>query len=102
MVPSLWLDSISLRPTNPLHDKTHLKCSRNGVRASFAECSRNVGHRVGAAVCLADGENIVNQFYSLNHAKGIIGIWKEDYNTTRPHSSLGYLAPAVYAQQCTH
>jgi len=44
----------------------------------------------------------VNQFYSLNHAKGIIGIWKEDYNTTRPHSSLGYLAPAVYAQQCTH
>ena len=44
----------------------------------------------------------VNQFYSLNHAKGIIGIWKEDYNTTRPHSSLGYLTPAVYAQQCTH
>ena len=44
----------------------------------------------------------VNQFYSLSHAKGIIGIWKEDYNTTRPHSSLGYLTPAVYAQQCTH
>jgi transposase InsO family protein len=39
---------------------------------------------------------------AFNHAKGIIGIWKEDYNTTRPHSSLGYLAPAVYAQQCTH
>ena len=44
----------------------------------------------------------VNQFYSLNHAKGVIGIWKEEYNTTRPHSSLGYLAPTVYAQQCTH
>jgi transposase InsO family protein len=44
----------------------------------------------------------VNEFYSLNHAKGVIGIWKEDYNTTRPHSSLGYLAPAVYAGQCTH
>jgi len=44
----------------------------------------------------------VNQFYSLSHAKGIIGIWKEDYNTTRPHSSLGYLAPAVYAEKCTH
>ena len=44
----------------------------------------------------------VNQFYSLSHAKGITGIWKEDYNTTRPHSSLGYLAPAVYAQKCTH
>jgi len=44
----------------------------------------------------------VNQFYSLNHAKGVIGIWKEEYNQTRPHSSLGYLAPEVYAQLCTH
>ena len=43
----------------------------------------------------------VNQFCSLSHAKGIIGIWKEDYNTTRPHSSRGYLAPAVYAEKCT-
>jgi len=44
----------------------------------------------------------VNQFYSLSHAKGIIGIWKEDYNTIKPHSSLKYLAPAVYAEKCTH
>ena len=41
----------------------------------------------------------VNQFYSLNHAKGAIGIWKKDYNTTRPHSSLGYFAPAMNAGQ---
>jgi transposase InsO family protein len=44
----------------------------------------------------------VNQFYSLNHARGIISIWKEEYNTTRPHSSLGYVTPSVYAGQCTH
>ena len=44
----------------------------------------------------------VNQFYSLNHAKGIIGLWKEEYNTIRPHSSLGYSTPSVYAGQCTH
>ncbi len=44
----------------------------------------------------------VNQFYSLDHAKGIIGIWKEEYNTIRPHSSLGYVTPSVYAGQCTH
>ena len=43
----------------------------------------------------------VNQFYSLSHAKGVIGIWKEDYSTTRPHSTLGYLAPAVHAEKCT-
>ncbi len=44
----------------------------------------------------------VNQFHSLNHAKGIIGIWKEEYNTIRPHSSLGYSTPNEYADQCTH
>lgn len=44
----------------------------------------------------------VNQFHSLNHAKGIIGIWKEEYNTIRPHSSLGYSTPNAYAGQCTH
>ena len=37
----------------------------------------------------------VNQVYSLSYAKGIIGIWKEDYNSARPHSSLGYLAQRV-------
>jgi putative transposase len=44
----------------------------------------------------------VNQFHSLSHAKCVIGMWKEEYNQTRPHSSPGYLAPAVYAQQCIH
>jgi putative transposase len=44
----------------------------------------------------------VNQFYSLNHAKGIIGLWKEQYNHIRPHSALGYLTPNAYAGQCTH
>ena len=44
----------------------------------------------------------VNQFYSLDHARGIIGIWKEEYNTIRPPSSLGYSTPSVYAGQCTH
>src|SRR5665647_940279 len=28
-------------------DETHLKCSRNGVRASFGICSRNAGHAWG-------------------------------------------------------
>jgi len=44
----------------------------------------------------------VTQFHSLIHARGIIGVWKEEYNTTRPHSSLGYIAPKNYADLCTH
>jgi transposase InsO family protein len=27
--------------------------------------------------------------------------WRIDYNLNRPHSSLGYLAPATYATTCT-
>ena len=37
-------------------------------------------------------------FGSLAHARAIIHVWKEDYNTERPHSALQQQAPAVYAQ----
>jgi transposase InsO family protein len=44
----------------------------------------------------------INSFYSLLHARVVISDWKAEYNTTRRHSSLGYLSPADYAQICTH
>src|ERR1044072_605435 len=37
-------------------------------------------------------------FTSLNHARAALAIWAEDYNTVRPHSALGNLAPAHYAK----
>ena len=36
-------------------------------------------------------------FFSMNHARAVIGGWVYDYNTARPHSSLGYLTPAAFA-----
>ncbi len=38
-------------------------------------------------------------FFSLDHARSTIAAWKEDYNTTRPHSSLAYQTPAAYAEK---
>lgn len=35
-------------------------------------------------------------FISLAHARAALDVWKEDYNTVRPHSSLGNLPPAAY------
>lgn len=32
-------------------------------------------------------------FDSLHHARHLIGAWRDDYNHTRPHSSLGGLTP---------
>ena len=37
-------------------------------------------------------------FTSLNHVREALAIWMEDYNTVRPHSSLGNLPPAAYAK----
>lgn len=36
-------------------------------------------------------------FYSLKEAKVLIERWREQYNTVRPHSSLGYRPPAPEA-----
>ena len=36
-------------------------------------------------------------FYTLKEAKVIIEKWRQEYNTFRPHSALGYLPPAPEA-----
>jgi putative transposase len=38
-------------------------------------------------------------FYSLAEAKVVIESWRRHYNTARPHSSLGYRAPAPQVLQ---
>ncbi|MGB8112129.1 MAG: IS3 family transposase [Candidatus Sulfotelmatobacter sp.] len=40
-------------------------------------------------------------FLDLDQARQIIAAWIADYNTTRPHSSLGYRTPAAYANYLT-
>lgn len=40
-------------------------------------------------------------FVDLNQARQLIGDWVTDYNTARPHSSLGYKTPAAYAVTLT-
>ena len=37
-------------------------------------------------------------FSSLAHARQALATWMDDYNTVRPHSGLGNLPPATYAQ----
>ena len=40
-------------------------------------------------------------FIDLDQARRLIGDWVTDYNTARPHSSLGYKTPAAYARTLT-
>ena len=41
----------------------------------------------------------VEQFDSLLEAQVLLEDWGIEYNTKRPHSSLGRLAPAAYAER---
>jgi putative transposase len=38
-------------------------------------------------------------FYNLSEVRTMTEEWREDYNTERPHKSLGYLSPLRYAEQ---
>jgi putative transposase len=40
------------------------------------------------------------EFESQPQAQAMGLLWKEEYNTERPHSSLGYKTPAEYADTC--
>jgi putative transposase len=40
-------------------------------------------------------------FLGLDHARSAILEWTQDYNTMRPHSSLGYRTPAAFAATLT-
>lgn len=39
-------------------------------------------------------------FADVREARALAGSWKNEYNHRRPHSSLGYVPPAVYAARC--
>jgi len=41
----------------------------------------------------------VNLFFSLPDVREKLESWRQDYNTLRPHGSLGHLPPAEYAQE---
>jgi putative transposase len=40
------------------------------------------------------------EFESEPQARALGALWKEEYNTERPHSSLGYQTPAEFAATC--
>ena len=38
-------------------------------------------------------------FRSLDHAREALAIWKDDYNTIRPHSAIGNIPPAIFSKR---
>jgi len=48
-------------------------------------------------------DELVNEtlFFGIDDAREAVAEWAHTYNTERPHSALGYQAPAVFAAQLT-
>lgn len=38
-------------------------------------------------------------FFTIGQARAILARWAHDYNTERPHSSLGYATPTAFAAE---
>ena len=76
-----WLNTLSVKPL----------CIEPGIPGKMAMSNRST------ARCATDESLNREIFYSLEEAQNLIERWRKDYNTIRPHSSLGYHPPAPQA-----
>jgi putative transposase len=71
---------------------------RKGVKLSFISPGKPIENAFAESFNgrLLDECLNTNWFMSLKHARDVIEEWRKDYNTVRPHSSLGGLAPQEF------
>jgi len=74
---------------------------RNGVRLHFIEPGKPVQNAFVESFNGKFRDECLNEhwFINLADARRTIEEWRIDYNTCRPHSSLGYLTPIEYANK---
>ncbi len=77
--------------------------SVNGDAGVGIDGGEEVAERVGSFNGRARDELLnITEFGSLAEARVLIEDWRNEYNAWRPHSSLGGLTPAEYADKCSH
>lgn len=72
--------------------------SRRGVQLDFTRPGKPVEHAFTES-CNGQLRNEclkVHQFASLAESQAVLDAWRLDYNTCRPHSSLGHLTPSEF------
>ncbi len=72
---------------------------RNGVRLNFIEPGKPTQNAFIESFNGRFRDECLNEnwFLDLGDAREIIEAWRIDYNTSRPHSSLGYATPEEFA-----
>ena len=75
---------------------------RNGVELRFIQPGKPVQNAYIESFNSRFRDECLSQhwFASLSHMRSVIDNWREDYNHHRPHSTLGYVPPAVFAARC--
>lgn len=73
----------------------------SGVRLSFIQPGKPTRNAFVESLNGKFRNECLNQhwFRSLDEARWEIDKWREHYNYVRPHSSLGYIPPVVFAQE---
>jgi len=73
---------------------------RKGVRLSFIRPGKPVENAFAESFNSRLRDECLNDswFMSVRHAREVIEAWRKDYNTVRPHSSLGGLAPQEFME----
>jgi putative transposase len=73
---------------------------RKGIKLSFIRPGKPIENAFAESFNgrLRDECLNTNWFLSVKHAREIIESWRRDYNTVRPHSSLGGLAPQEFIE----
>ena len=74
---------------------------RRGVRLHFIDPGKPVQNAYVESFNGRFRDECLNQhwFIGLDDSRRIIEEWREDYNTIRPHSSLGNAAPAEFVRK---
>ena len=73
---------------------------RKGIKLSFIRPGKPIENAFAESFNgrLRDECLNTNWFLSVKHAREIIENWRKDYNTVRPHSALGGLAPQEFME----
>jgi putative transposase len=76
--------------------------ARNGVQLRFIQPGKPIQNAYIESFNSRFRDECLSQhwFASLGHMRSVIDSWREDYNHSRPHSTLGYVPPAVFAARC--
>jgi putative transposase len=71
-------------------------CEKNGIIINYIQPGKPMQNGLIERKNGSMRRELLNAylFYSLNEVRAMCEEWREDYNTERPHSALGYLSPA--------